>query len=63
MQFTVYKLRSNKNKYGMFMSNNKHVFGVGKGKCRMLERGEDISNLDKKQLIYNPTYLSLPATN
>jgi hypothetical protein len=35
----------------MFLSNkNKHVFGVGKGKWRMLEMGEDISSLDKKSV-------------
>jgi hypothetical protein len=39
-------------------TNNKHVFGIGKGKRRMW-RG-DISSLVKKQLIYNPTNISLP---
>jgi hypothetical protein len=61
LQFTVYKFRSNKNKYGMFMStNNKHVSGIGKGKWRMLEGGGRIFQVWIKQLIYNPTNVSLP---
>jgi hypothetical protein len=38
--------------------NNKHVLGIGKGKWRMSE--VENSSLDKKQLIYNPTNISLP---
>jgi hypothetical protein len=61
LQFTVYKFRSKKNKYGMFMStNNKHVSGIGKGKWRMLEGGGRIFQVWIKQLIYNPTNVSLP---
>jgi hypothetical protein len=62
LQFTVYKFRSNKNKYGMFMStNNKHVSGIGKGKWRMLEGGGRIFQVwIKIQLNYNLTNVSLP---
>jgi hypothetical protein len=62
LHFTVNKFRSNKNKYGMLMStNNKNVSGIGKGKWRMLVRGGRIFQIwIKIQLIYNPTYISLP---
>jgi hypothetical protein len=42
-------------------TNNKHVFGVGKGKWCMLEGGGRIFQVwIKIQLIYNPTNVSLP---
>jgi hypothetical protein len=42
-------------------TNNKHVFGVGKGKWWMLEgAGKIFKGLIKIQLIYNPTNVSLP---
>jgi hypothetical protein len=45
--------------WGCLSQKYKHVFGIGKGKWRMLE-GEEILSLDKKPLIYNPTIISLP---
>jgi hypothetical protein len=42
-------------------TNNKNVSGIGKGKWRMLVRGGRIFQIwIKIQLIYNPTYISLP---
>jgi hypothetical protein len=40
-------------------TNNKHVFGIGKGKWRMLEGG-GIQVWIKNQLIFNPTNISSP---
>jgi hypothetical protein len=45
--------------WGCLSQKYKHVFGIGKGKWRMLE-GEEILSLDKKPLIYNLTIISLP---
>jgi hypothetical protein len=60
MQFTVYKSGSNKKKYGdVYVKQIINMFsGLGKesGGCWW----GDISSLDKKQLIYNPTSISLP---
>jgi hypothetical protein len=42
-------------------TNNKHVFGIGKGKWRMLERGRIFQVWIKNQLIYNPTNVALPV--
>jgi hypothetical protein len=54
LQFTVYKLGSNKNKYVMYVKQIIMFSGLGK------ESGWRGSSLEKNQLIYNPTSIFLP---
>ncbi len=59
MQFTVYKLRRNKNKWDVYVNQIINMFaGLGK------ESGGGVSFkswIKNQLLIYNPTIISLPT--